>query len=103
MNKVTDEYGNKDDIDWDEVKSGIKEYTGEYVKFTLSVGGEVKGEELQTLGKTLDDSIKTAMGIDKYLLTSSQYMIYSSGFVVKMALLYMNWLLHINHMMLIFF
>ncbi|EIB9869833.1 LysM peptidoglycan-binding domain-containing protein, partial [Salmonella enterica subsp. enterica serovar Teshie] len=83
MNKVTDEYGNKDDIDWDEVKSGIKEYTGEYVKFTLSVGGEVKGEELQTLGKTLDDSIKTAMGIDKYLLTSSQYMIYSSGFVVK--------------------
>ncbi|HAT1685513.1 TPA: hypothetical protein I8Y21_006385, partial [Klebsiella oxytoca] len=70
-------------VDWDEVKGNIKDYTGDYVKITLNVGGSIKGDKLYATGKVIDDSIKTAMGADKYLLMYSKYMVYSSGFVIK--------------------
>ncbi|EBR9811897.1 LysM peptidoglycan-binding domain-containing protein [Salmonella enterica subsp. enterica serovar Teshie] len=70
-------------VDWDKVKDNIKDYTGDYVKVTLNIGGSINGDKLYATGRLIDESIQSAMASDKYLLTYSKYMVYSSGFVVK--------------------
>ncbi|ELD4018237.1 LysM peptidoglycan-binding domain-containing protein, partial [Salmonella enterica] len=77
------EQNNNQFIDWDVVKENIKDYTGDYFKVTLNVGADIKGTKLYEVGKMIDDSVKMTMGIDKYFLMSSKYMVYSTGFVTK--------------------